>query len=874
MGSLAPEYGEGTAYWAAPASDLMAEYGTRAAGLSSADARERLARYGSNSVARSERFLALAVLVRQFRSPLVLILVFAAGMSVLVGERNDAIIIILIVLVSCTLGFMQEYRASRAVEALRKRIAQKATVLRDGAPKVIPAFDVVPGDIVQLSAGNLIPADGIILDARDFNVSEAALTGEAFPVAKSPGTVDGAATLARRSNSVFTGSSVRSGTASVIAIRTGDATEYAAIASAIERRSPETEFARGIRRFGYLMTEIMLVIVILVFFANLLLQREPIDSLLFSIALAVGLSPELLPAIISITLARGARTMAQSGVLVRRLEAIENLGSMNLLCTDKTGTLTEGVVHLDACLDVNGSPSSTIRLWARLNASMQTGLQNPLNEAIVLAENAPPSSSLYSKVDEIPYDFVRKRLSVVVRKDGDPAGDLLICKGAVENVLAVCSSVLNGNTPEPFTDVARKVIDEKFRSWSGNGYRVLGLAVRKLAPLQAYGRQHEEGLCFAGFLLFLDPPKAGISKSLKALAKRSIGVKMITGDNRHVAVHLANTIGLSSSSILTGGELSKMTRDSLFARAPDTDLFVEIDPNQKERVLEALRRAGHVVGYLGDGINDAPALHEADVGISVDGAVDVAREAADIVLLKRDLNVLLRGIDDGRRSFANTMKYISITTSANFGNMISMAFASMFLPFLPLLAKQILLNNLLSDVPALAIAGDNVDREETRDPRRWDIRYVRRFMVSFGLVSTMFDFFTFAGLILLAKAGPATFQTAWFVESLLTELAIVLVVRTRSVFWRSRPGRLLSFLTLAIAIMAVALPYSPFGDYFGFVPLPWPIMTGLLLITAMYLLASELTKYWFIRSDSGLHRRSYDPHARARRRTLRRRNST
>ncbi|MDK1491246.1 magnesium-translocating P-type ATPase [Sinorhizobium sp. 7-81] len=858
MRSLALDAREGGTYWATPAADLMAEYGSRATGLSSREAHERLARYGRNSVARRDRFLALSVLLRQFRSPLVLILVFAAGMSVLVGERHDAIIIILIVLISCALSFMQEYRASRAVEALRKRIAQKSTVLRDGAPKVIPALEVVPGDIIQLSAGNLVPADGIILEARDFNVSEAALTGEAFPVAKSPGTVEPGAPLARRSNAVFTGTSVRSGTASVIAIRTGDTTEFAAIASAIERRSPETEFARGIRRFGYLMSEIMLVIVILVFFANLLLQREPIDSLLFSIALAVGLSPELLPAIISITLARGATTMAQSGVLVRRLEAIENLGSMNLLCTDKTGTLTEGVVHLDACLDVSGAPSPTVYMWARLNASMQTGLQNPLDEAIV-AIDAPPSSSLYSKVDEIPYDFVRKRLSVVVRKDGDSDRDLLICKGAIENVLAVCSSVLNGDAAAPFTDTQRQAIDEKFRFWSGEGYRVLGLAVRKMAPLLAYGRQQEEGLCFAGFLLFLDPPKAGIGESLKALAKRGIDLKMITGDNRHVAVHLANTIGLRSSQILTGEDLSKITRDSLFARAPDIDLFVEIDPNQKERVIEALRRAGHVVGYLGDGINDAPALHQADVGITVDGAVDVAREAADIVLLRRDLNVLLRGIEEGRRSFANTMKYISITTSANFGNMISMAFASLFLPFLPLLAKQILLNNLLSDVPALAIAGDKVDREETRRPRRWDIGYVRGFMVSFGLVSSFFDFLTFAGLVLVARATPATFQTAWFVESLLTELAIVLIVRTRSLFWRSRPGWLLSLLTLATAVTAVILPYAPFADWFGFVPLPWPIMLGVLLITAAYLMASEATKHWFNRWDSRVRSRSYYP---------------
>lgn len=864
MSSSPSDLGRETPFWALPATQLMSKYGTRATGLSSGEARQRLARCGRNSVAQGERFLAVSVLIRQFRSPLVLILVVAAAVSTLVGEQNDAVIIILIVLVSSILSFMQEYRASRAVEALRKRIAKRAVVLRDGTPNTISAVDVVPGDIVQLSAGNLIPADGLILEARDFNVGEAALTGEAFPVPKFPGLMEPDAPLSRRSNSVFAGTSVRSGTASVIAIRTGGTTEFAAIAAAIERQSPETEFAGGIRRFGYLMTQIMLVIVIVVFSANLLLDRPLADSLLFSIALAVGLSPELLPAIISITLSRGARTMARNGVLVRRLEAIENLGSMDLLCTDKTGTLTEGVVRLDGCLDVNGKPSPRIYLWARLNASMQTGLQNPLDEAIVAADCAP-EYSLYSKIDEVPYDFVRKRLSVVVRMERHTDSDLLICKGAVENVLSVCSAVLDGGAVMPLTDTQRQMIDEKFRGWSTQGFRVLALAIRKSTPLPAYGREQEEDLCFAGFLLFLDPPKAGIAETVAALARRGISLKMITGDNRHVAVHLAKTIGLHSSHVMTGDELSKMTRDSLLARAPDVDLFVEIDPNQKERVIETLRHAGHVVGYLGDGINDAPALHEADVGISVDGAVDVAREAADIVLLKRDLNVLLRGIDDGRKSFANTMKYISITTSANFGNMISMALASMFLPFLPLLAKQILLNNLLSDLPALAIADDNVDRADTRIPRRWNISYVRRFMVSFGLVSSLFDFVTFAALVLVAKAAPATFQTAWFVESLLTELGIVLIVRTRSMFWRSKPGGLLSLLTLTTAIVAVILPYAPLAHWLGFVPLPWPITTGLLLITAAYLGVSEVTKHWFIRWDSRVHGKTYHPAARARR---------
>ncbi|HXV30562.1 MAG TPA: magnesium-translocating P-type ATPase, partial [Sinorhizobium sp.] len=707
----------------------------------------------------------------------------------------------------------------------------------------------------------LVPADAVVFEAREFNVSEAALTGEAYPVVKSPEPSAPDAPLARRSNVVFTGTSVRSGTASAVVVRTGKDTEFAGIAAAIERSAPETEFARGIRRFGYLMTEIMLAIVIVVFFANLLLQRPPIDSLLFSIALAVGLSPELLPAIIGITLARGARAMARKGVIVRRLESIENLGSMDLLCTDKTGTLTEGNIRLHASLDAKGQASDDVLLWARLNATLQKGLQNPLDEAIAAAPERQTDLKPYAKVDEIPYDFVRKRLSVVVRQADAGGEDLMICKGAVPQVLDVCTSILEDGRGERLDVSRRRDIEERFRDWSKEGFRVLAVAVRRNASLQAYGRSEERDLCFAGFLLFLDTPKAGIAETLVALSRRGIAVKLITGDNRYVAAHLAKAIGLSADRILTGEQLARLTKDALFGCAAETDLFVEIDPNQKERIIEALRRTGHVVGYLGDGINDAPAMHEADVGISVDNAVDVAREAADIVLLKRDLHVLLQGIDDGRRSFVNTMKYISITTSANFGNMISMALASMFLPFLPLLAKQILLNNLLSDIPSLAIADDNVDRAETRLPRRWDIGYVRRFMVSFGLVSSFFDVVAFLALILVARAGEDTFQTAWFVMSLITELAIVFVVRTRMTFWKSRPGQALFWLSLATGLIAVALPYLPVAEWLGFVAISVSLLAGLLLISLLYLATSEVVKHLFFVSE---HRAAPGRHRHAR----------
>lgn len=842
-----PTAGAECAYWSRPAAELIGQLQTTATGLSSDQARERLARQGDNSLGRSAAVSPWRLFARQFYSPLVLILIFAAVVSAFVGEDQEAAIIGAIVLASCILSFSQEYSASRAMEALKQRISTRASVLRDGRPVSIPSDQIVPGDVLTLSAGSLIPADGIILEARDFNVSEAALTGETFPVVKSPGQVAPEAGLALRSNAVFAGTSVRSGTATVLVVKTGKHTVFAGIAAAIQHKPPQTEFGLGIRRFGALMTQIMLVIVVLVFVANLLLARPLIDSLLFSLALAVGLTPELLPAIISVTLARGARTLAGNGVIVRRLEAIENLGSMDILCTDKTGTLTEGVIHLDGCLDAEGASSAQVMRWARLNAMLQTGLKNPLDEAIA-ASPSDADLGAYTKVDEIPYDFVRKSLSVVVRQAHDQ-DDLLICKGAVLNVAAACTWILTATGPAPLDPPTRAALEERFKAWSAEGYRVLAVAIRHLPRKRAYARTDEAAMTFAGFLLFLDPPKPGVAQALAAMAARGIGVKVITGDNRYVAQHLAAAVGLKSHAMITGEQLSHMTKEALFGLAPHTDLFVEIDPNQKERIIAALRQHGHAVGYLGDGINDAPALHTADIGISVEGAVEVAREAADMILLQRDLGVLLAGIDDSRKTFANTMKYISITTSASFGNMISMAFASLFLPFLPLLAKQILLNNFLSDLPALAIASDNVDPDQTRSPRHWDIGYIRRFMLCFGLVSTLFDFITFGFLLGIVRASAETFQTAWFVESLITELAIVLVIRTRKAFWRSRPSALLTRLSLAVLALAVIIPYLPAAGRLGFVPLPPMVMGGIAMITALYLLASEATKRWFFRYE-------------------------
>ncbi len=708
----------------------------------------------------------------------------------------------------------------------------------------------MPGDILVLSAGNLIPADGRILEATDFLVSEASMTGESFPVEKQPGVAPADAPLAQRTNVVFLGSSVRSGTARVLVVETGRRTAFGAIAARLRAREPETTFARGLRQFGYLLIRAMVVIVLSVLTVNLLLHRPLVESLLFSVALAVGLSPELLPAIVSVTLSAGARAMSKQGVIVRRLDAIENLGSMTVLCTDKTGTLTEGTIVLADAADPGGRTSAAVRQLAFLNACFETGIANPIDAAVVAAgAQAGLSTTGHEKIDEIPYDFMRKRLTIVMAEGGNAERHLVVTKGAFSNVLSICTHVERDGAVLPLTETVTAELSTYYEAKGKAGFRVLALATRTVVAKGAYQRDDETAMVFAGFLLFLDPPKADAARVVADLAKLNIEVKVITGDNRFVTGHLAETIGLDPMSMLTGDALAKLPDEALWHVAPNTSLFAEIDPQQKERIVRALQRTGHSVGYLGDGINDAPALHAADVGISVDQAVDVARESADIILLKRDLEVLRTGVEDGRRTFANTLKYILITTSANFGNMVSMAIAAPLLPFLPLVAKQILLNNFLSDVPSLAISTDRVDPERVTHPQSWDITQVRRYMIVFGLVSSIFDLLTFAALRLLFRAGEATFQTTWFVVSLLTELGVVLILRTRGPAWRSRPSALLLWTTVAAAVFALAVPFFGRGSrLFGFVPLsPMELGSAVGIVTA-YLAATEATKRWFFRA--------------------------
>jgi Mg2+-importing ATPase len=833
------------AYWSLAPEQLLSALHASRNGLQLADAEQRLKQYGLNTIRAQQQATALRLLLSQFKSPLVLILIFAAIVSGIVGEWVDASIVLAIVLGSTILGFVQEYTASNAVEKLRSQVTIKSSLLRGGQSQMLPSEQVVPGDVVVLSAGSLIPADGIVLEANDFFVNQAVLTGETFPVEKEPATVPVNASLAQRTNCVFMGTSVGSGTAQVLIVQTGKATVFGQVAERLRLRPPETEFERGIRHFGNLLTQVMLVMVIIVMAVNVFLAKPLLDSLLFTLALAVGLTPELLPAIISITLSHGAQQMAKRGVIVRRLTSIENFGSMDVLCTDKTGTLTEGVVRLDGAFDTLGQPSDAVLRYAYLNAHFQTGLNNPLDEAIhASAQKAGLEIITEKKVDEIPYDFVRKRLSVVA---ANAQGErTLITKGALDNVLSICTSLQSGDGTLPLDAKARAEIEHRYSEWSDKGFRVLGLATKSVdGRPEAYSRTDENALTFAGFLLFFDPPKADVQQVIVDLAKRGVQLKIITGDNQKVARHVAEAVKLPLEGVLTGSQLNDLRDEALWHLAEHTTLFAEVDPNQKERIILALQKTRHVVGYMGDGINDAPALHAADVGLSVDTAVDVAKDAADFVLLKKDLAILRQGIDEGRMTFANTLKYILTTISANFGNMFSMAGASMLLSFLPLLAPQILLNNFLSDIPATTIAGDNVDPEMVSKPRRWNTKFIRNSMVLFGLVSSIFDFLTFGTLLFLFHASPEEFRTGWFIESLLTELVIALVVRTRHLFFRSRPGKLLLASTLIFIGITLILPYLPFISVFGFIPLPAPLMLTMLGLTALYVLATELTKKYF-----------------------------
>jgi len=826
-----PPAGEGRpvdpAWWATDGNQLLQQLETGPQGLATAAAQRRT---GGHAAAASDN-PAWRLFASQFVSPLVLILVGGALLSLVLREWVDAAIILLIVLGSGVLGFTQEYRASQAIAELRSRLVRQVRVIRDGEETTLPFDQVVPGDVALLQAGDIVPGDGRLLEGSGLLVDEAVLTGEAFPVEKQPGVAPREAPVSRRAGALFEGTSVRSGTGRLLVVRTGRDTLFGAIERDLEKVEQATEFARGLAGFGGMLMRVMLVVVALVLIAAMILGRDLMSSLLFAMALAVAISPELLPAIVSVTLAAGARRMTQNGVLVRRLQAIENLGGMEILCTDKTGTLTKGAIALSAAVDADGRPSPGVLRLAAINASFQTGMASALDEAI-LASGVAHSVDLagIEKLGEIPYDFARRRFTVSARPPGGSA--LTVTKGAVNEVLADCTSIRRGEQAVPLDAPARDRLEAFVRDKGQGGFRALALSTGEAGAG-----------CLEGFLLFFDPPKPGIKRTVAALGRQGISVRIISGDNRHVSAHMAALVGLPEGELLTGEDIAALDDAALAARVASIAVFAEIEPQQKERIVRAFQQAGRAVGYIGDGINDAPALRAADVGISVDSAVDVARESADIVLLRPDLNAIRRGVEDGRRTFANTLKYVAITTSANFGNMISMAVATVLLPFLPLLPAQILFNNFLSDLPAITIASDAVDEERLATAQRWDIRRIRSFMIVFGLVSTIFDLTTFALLRLIVRADPETFRTSWFVVSLLTELAALLVLRTTRPVWRSTPSPLLLWSSVFVALVALCLPYSgAIADVFAFRPLEPALLALLLAIVLVYALGTELVK--------------------------------
>ncbi len=841
-----------------PTEELMSRLNTSQQGLSSEQATERLEVYGRNELAREHKHSAIKEFLLHFKSPLVIILLIAGVISGFLGEIANTAIILTIIFVSVVLDYYQESKAEKAAQLLKQKVTSTATVLRDGIRQEIKLPEIVPGDVIYLSAGDITPADARVLSAKDLFVNQSALTGESFPVEKT--TAAGKVkegTVIDWSNYCFMGTSIVSGTATAVVAKTGSATEYGKIARKLTEKSPETEFERGIKSFGFLIMQVTFLLVIFVFLVISL--RDPTDTgvvnaLLFAVALAVGLTPELLPMIITINLSRGAMAMSKKGVIVKRLSAIENFGSMNVLCTDKTGTLTENRIKLILNVNMEGEEDQKVLLYSFLNSNFQTGLKSPLDEAIL--KHKEIDTSKYQKIDEVPFDFIRRRVSVVVEREGQR---FFIAKGAPEEILKVCSYYELNKIIADLNDETRGKIEQKYRDYSAEGLRVLGVAYKRLKEEKAvYSIGDENDMVFLGFVAFLDPPKETAKQSLQLLGKAGIELKILTGDNELVTRKVCEELGFEIKDVVLGNDIANMTDEALMAIVEEANVFCRVNPVQKDRIITLLKKNGHVVGYMGDGINDAPSIKTSDVGISVDNAVDVARESADIILSRNDLTVLAEGVLEGRKTFGNTMKYIMIGVSSNFGNMFSVAGAAIFLPFLPMLPVQILLNNLLYDFSQSTITTDKVDEEYVERPKRWDITFIRRFMISLGPVSSLFDFLTFFTMLfvfipiipLAFLSNPEypqhLFQTAWFIESLCSQILVVFVIRTRRrPFWKSRPSKYLVISSLVIMTFALVVPLTPLGGIFGFVAPPSLFYAALAALLSAYLVVAELVKGWF-----------------------------
>ncbi len=821
-------------YWSESPETVLKSLGTQKEGLSAAEA---MARYKPDPPRRKAWLRALVLFASQFKSPVTLLLVFALSLSSAMGEYREAVIILIILVISAILSFIQEYRANRAAEKLGAMLKARADVIRAGKSLDILAEEVVPGDIVLLQAGDLVPADSLILDSEDLYVNESVLTGESYPAEKKPGILPADTPLASRKNCVFNGTSVISGIATVVSVKTGADSEIGIIENELTRAKQATAFEKGINQFGYMLMRVALVIALIIMIINVLSGRETVDSILFALALSVGLAPEMLPAIVTITLSFGAARMARKKVIVKKLSSIQNLGSIDILCADKTGTLTEGEVLIHSYVSPSGEPSEKVRLYGYLNACFESGYPNPMD--IAIRKEVPGGTESYRKLDEVPYDFIRKRLSIVV---DHPSGHIMITKGALKNIAEVCHQVeISPGRIEPMV-LHREQILERFSHFSREGFRTIGVCCKDVTDDPVITKDDECDMTFLGFILLYDPPRAEAKKMIQELKQKGVRLKIITGDNALIAEKMASELGISSTSILSGKDLNSMNDEALSATLHRIHIFAETEPLHKERIVQVLQKKGHVVGYIGDGVNDASALRMADVGISVHNAVDVAKEAADMILTEKNLDVISGGITEGRKTYLNTLKYIFITISANFGNMFSMGIGSLLLPFFPLLPSQILLTNFLSDIPALSISSDLIDEEMLLKSQKWNTRLLRNFMIVFGLFSSLFDFITFGVLYWYFKTDSETFRTGWFIESVLTEIAILLVIRTHKNFLSSKIGKPVWISSLVVALCVLSIPYLPFMSTLGFTPLSPEIMIAILTIALLYMILAEITK--------------------------------
>ncbi len=832
-------------------------------GLSSEEAERRLDEYGANELAHAKRVGFWGDILRRCKSPLVIQLLVIAVVSGVIGEAKSAVIVGAMIVLSVGLSYILDRRSSLAVEALGKRVQSRTLVLRDGKETEIKISDVVPGDIVLLQAGSIIPADLRLLVAKDFFVSQSALTGESMPVEKTANEAAQGQSVWELANACFLGSSVNSGSARGLVVNTGTRTLFGSISERLIEGPEETSFDRGIRSFTWLMIRFMLVMTSAVFFIVGMTKGNWTEALLFGLSIAVGLTPEMLPMIVTVNLAKGALAMAAKKVIIKRLPSIQNFGAIDILCTDKTGTLTQDQVVLERYVDITGDTSEDVLNYAYLNSHYQTGLRNLIDRAII--DHTDLDVGWCRLVDELPFDFQRRRMSVVVDYEGD---HVLICKGAVEEIYDCCSHYQIGEEVYPLIEMIRDNLFEEVDILNRDGFRVLAIAYREFPREKTtFNVRDESDLILLGYVAFFDPPKASATEALALLHNAGVRVKVLTGDNGVVTQRVCSNVGLKVEQMVTGAELSLIPQEDLGRIVQEVDIFVKISPVQKERIVRALREAGHVVGFLGDGINDAPALKAADVGISVDSAVDVAKETADIVLLEKSLLVLEEGILEGRRVFANIVKYIRMGASSNFGNMFSVVGASYLLPFLPMQPVQILTNNLLYDFSQTGIPTDKVDEELIAKPLKWNIDNIKRFMIFIGPISSIFDYATFALMWYFfacnAYSNPGAgqaqqeslarlFQTGWFVESLLTQTLIVHIIRTRRIpFFGSCASLPMTLTTVTIMAIGAWLPYSPFAGALNLVPLPpiyWAWILGFLVT---YSLMTHFVKTWFFNRYGG-----------------------